>query len=315
MRTKSLIESSLLIALTVVLFLGSFYIPVLGIAISFFSPVPLVILSMRYGLRRGIGGSVAASLFVLLVGGPFQAFLFLFNSAAVAIAVGYLVGKGLKATEIIFYGTLVSLASKIAFFGVSALLMGINPFEVNLKVVQDAVKSSIGIYQKLGVSGEELSTLRKNLSELVRYLRIVLPAIIIVASAFDTFLTFVISGWVLKRVGERFPSLPPFSEWRFPRSVFWGLVAGVGFSILGGYLSNPYLAHAGANLQLVFGFLFIIQGLSVIDFLMKRFNLPRAVRGLLIVILFIQPILSRIVMLIGMLDLFIDFRRKGRGEM
>ncbi|MCD6364189.1 MAG: YybS family protein [Synergistetes bacterium] len=313
MRAKPLIETSLLIALTVVLFLGSFYIPLLGIAISFFSPVPLVVLSMRYGLRRGIGGSLIASFFILLIAGPFQAFLFLFNSAAVAIAVGYLVGKGFKASEVIFYGTLVSLGAKITFFGLSALLMGINPFEMNLKFMQDAVKSSIGIYEKLGVSGEELSTLKKNLGEMIGYLRIVFPAVIIVASAFDTFLTFIVSGWVLRKSGENFPSLPPLSEWRFPRSVFWGLVAGIGFSLVGGYLSNPYLAHAGANLQLVFGFLFIIQGLSVIDFLMKRFNFPRAIRALLIVIFFIQPILSRIAMFIGMFDILVDLRRRRRG--
>ena len=137
--------------------------------------------------------------------------------------------------------------------------------------------------------------------------------LIVVASAFDTFLTFIVSGWVLRKSGENFPSLPPFSEWRFPRSVFWGLVAGIGFSLVGGYLSNPYLAHAGANLQLVFGFLFIIQGLSVIDFLMKRFNFPRAIRALLIVIFFIQPILSRIAMFIGMFDILVDLRRRRRG--
>lgn len=311
MHAGPLIEGALLIALTVILFAGGVYIPLVGLILSLFSPVPLVVLSMRYGLKRGIGSSLIASFLILLVTGPFQAFLFLFNSAVIAIAVGYLVGRGFKAGEVVFYGALVSLLSKIIFFAISALIVGINPLELNLKLIQDALKSSMDLYERLGLLPKGSHPFNESLESFLSYLRVVFPAVIIVASAFDAFLTFVVSGWVLRRVDGYFPSLPPFSEWRLPRSIFWGIGVGVLLSVLGESFSNVYLSHAGANLQLVFGFLLLIQGASLIDHFMKRFKFNNAIRYVLIFLIFMQPLLSRVVMLIGMIDILIDFRRRG----
>lgn len=312
MRTKAIVEGALLIALTFILFLGSLYIPFFGIALALFSPVPLVILSMRYGLRRGVGSALIASFLILLIGGPFQAFVFIFNSAAVAIAIGFLVGRGFKASEVIFYGTLASLGAKVLFFILSALLIGINPLEFNLKMIQDAFKSSVEFYEKLGlISGDSYFSGPK-VETLVSYLRVIFPAIIILASALDAFLTFVVSGWVLRKLKEEFPQISSFSEWRFPRSVFWGMVLGLLFSIVGEQISNSYLTNAGANLQLVFGVLFMIQGASLIDYLMKRLGLKRFIRFVIVFLILTQPFLSKIALFLGMFDIIIDFRRRGR---
>lgn len=313
MRAKRTVEGALLIALTFVLFLGSLYIPLFGIFLALFSPVPLVILSMRYGLKRGVGGALIASFLILLVGGPFQAFVFIFNSAIVAIAIGFLVGRGFKSSETLFYGTLVSLGSKILFFALSALLLGINPMEVNLRMIQDAFKSSAEFYDRLGLLPNGSPFSGQNLEALLNYLRVIFPAIIILASALDAFLTFAVSGWVLRKLKEDFPLLPSFSEWRFPRSIFWGMAVGILLSMIGEQRTNPYLTEAGANLQLVFGTLFTIQGASFLDHLMKRFRLKRGLRIALIFLVFTQPFLSKVALFLGMFDLIIDLRRRRGG--
>ncbi|MCS7233018.1 MAG: YybS family protein [Synergistetes bacterium] len=313
MRTRAIVERALLITLTFIFFLGSLYIPVIGIALALFSPVPLVILSMRYGLKRGVGSALIASFLILLVGGPFQAFVFVFNSAVVAIAVGFLVGKKLKPSEVIFYGTLVSLGAKVVFFAISALAIGINPLELNFKMIQDAFKSSSEFYERLGLIPKDSYLSGSNLNAFLNYLRIIFPAIIILASALDAFITFTVSGWVLRKLKEEFPTLPSFSGWRFPRSIFWGMVTGVLFSIIGEQTSNSYLINAGANLQIVFGALFMIQGASLIDYFMKRFNLKRFIRVIIILFIFTQPFLSKVSLFLGMFDLILDFRRRRGG--
>lgn len=312
MRSKVIVESALLITLTFTFFLGSLYIPLIGVALALFSPVPLVVLSMRYGLKRGVGSAIIASFLVLLVGGPFQAFVFIFNSAVVAIAIGFLVGRGFRSGEVIFYGTLASLGGKVLFFVLSALLIGINPLELNLKMIQDAFKTSAEFYEKIGLLPKDSYFSGSNLEALLRYLRIIFPAIIILASALDAFLTFVVSGWVLRRLKQEFPYLSSFSEWRFPRSIFWGMVLGLLFSMIGEQVSNSYLTNAGANLQLVFGVLFMIQGASLIDYFLKKLNLKRFIRFIIVFLVFTQPFLSKIALFLGMFDLIIDFRRRGR---
>jgi uncharacterized protein YybS (DUF2232 family) len=50
--TRKLTDSALLMAVSMVLFLGAF-VPLLGILVAPFSPLPLCMLAMRYGPRHG----------------------------------------------------------------------------------------------------------------------------------------------------------------------------------------------------------------------------------------------------------------------
>ncbi|HOK20168.1 MAG TPA: DUF2232 domain-containing protein, partial [Thermosynergistes sp.] len=64
MRPRDLVEASLLVALSVVLFMASNYLPLLGMVISLFCPVPLVIMGLRASVRGAILGAAVASLLV-----------------------------------------------------------------------------------------------------------------------------------------------------------------------------------------------------------------------------------------------------------
>jgi uncharacterized protein YybS (DUF2232 family) len=60
--TRTMVETSLLVALSVVLFLASHFLPVIGIIISFFCPVPLVILGLKVPVQNASKQNRATSI-------------------------------------------------------------------------------------------------------------------------------------------------------------------------------------------------------------------------------------------------------------
>nr|HPJ47692.1 DUF2232 domain-containing protein [Synergistales bacterium] len=60
-RTRALVESSLLVALSAMLFLAGHFLPIVGMAFSLVCPAPLVVLGLRHSLGRAVLGVAVAT--------------------------------------------------------------------------------------------------------------------------------------------------------------------------------------------------------------------------------------------------------------
>ena len=140
------------------------------------------------------------------------------------------------------------------------------------------------------------------------------------AAALDCYLSYVVGSFVLKRIGnEPLPPLPPFSRWRFPKSVFGAFVVSILLSLIGSRDgSMDFALKAGVNLRLLVNFLFLFQGLSLIwFFLTERIagSFGRLLRTVVIILTVLVPILSTLAVMGGIGDMWLDFRgRLGRGD-
>jgi len=144
--TRSLVESSLLVGLAVILFLASHFLPVIGVAFSFLCPAPLVILGLRHDLGKSIVGLVAASILVMMILGPVGSIFFTLGFGFLGVGLGFLARKFEAAVDIMLYGILISLGSKLLLMVIASKLTGINPFSLEpaeIKTVIDRVFSSI----------------------------------------------------------------------------------------------------------------------------------------------------------------------------
>ncbi|MGB4096423.1 MAG: DUF2232 domain-containing protein, partial [Acetomicrobium sp.] len=84
--TRTMVETSLLVALSVVLFLASHFLPVIGIIISFFCPVPLVILGLKEPVQNAFTGAFVAFVLTTFVLGLLGGFFFLFGFALMGVS-------------------------------------------------------------------------------------------------------------------------------------------------------------------------------------------------------------------------------------
>jgi len=294
-NVRSTVEGAFFAALTVILYLASIYLPVLGVLVSFLCPLPVMFLVIRWDARLGILASCVASLLVFALAGLLQAVTCLLGFSLLGIAMGLTVKRGYDFPEIILINTLVSLLSKFALLGVALLATGKNPLTENLLLLEETVRKAPWVSQNLHGAGDFASLVK-----------LVMPALLIVASLFDTGCNFLLGRWIGKRIGITFPDVPPFSEWRLPRSVFWAFALGWVFVLFGG---TSLFGRIGVNVQVVTQLLFLLEGLSLVYYFLGKYIHSRAVRVAILVFLLLQPLFSFLLSWLGVFDVFFDFRK------
>jgi uncharacterized protein YybS (DUF2232 family) len=138
---------------------------------------------------------------------------------------------------------------------------------------------------------------------------LLLPALLVMASLFDTFVNFSAAKIVLNRLGSATTALPLFRNWLFPQHV----LLLYGLSLLALYFTGDntgaFYYKLLANFNVLLSLPLILQGLSVIWFYIYRKNYPGFLRGLSVAVLFLVNGAAVIVTLIGIFDYIFDFRK------
>ena len=310
--TRGLVESSLLVALAVALFMASHFLPVVGIAISLVCPAPLVVLGLRHSLGRACLGTLVATIIAGAFLGVTGALFFAFGFGFLGIGLGYLAGKCQSGSDSMLFGVLVSLASKLILMVIMVRLTGINPFSLDPETISATVDRVVEFYRSAGMPEATLKGLTDQFRATIAMLPHIFPALLVMAAAVDCFLSYVISGAVLKRIGDiRLPALPAFEEWRFPKSLFWALLISMGLQLFGSQAGRVLIA-AGINIRILVSMLFFFQGVSVVWFVMKNRGLGPVVRWVIVGLLALIPLLSQLVLVAGIVDMWYDLRKRFR---
>lgn len=318
--TRSLVESALLAGFAVVLFLAAHFLPFVGVAFSLLAPAPLVILGLRHDLKKAFLGLGVSTLLVASLLGPLSALFFVLGFGVLGVGLGFLAKRCEKGVEVLLYGILISLGSKLLLMVIAGKMTGINPFQLDGAEMQSMIDKIFQFYESTGMSKESLAAVRDQFAESIRLLPVIFPTILTMAAALDCYLSYTISSFVLKRVGGKpLPPLPPFSRWRFPKSVFSALVVSVLLTLFGSRGGEwNFALKAGTNLRFLVNFLFLFQGLSLVwYFFSERARVPfaRVFRTVAIIIVVLVPLFSTIAVMAGIGDMWLDFRKRlGRSD-
>ncbi len=310
--TRALVEASLLVSLAVVLFAASHYLPLVGLFVSLVCPAPLVVLGLRHDLKRALLGTFVATLLTAALLGVVTALFFLLGFGILGIGLGYLARRCKSGAEVMLYGLILSLVSKLALMAILLKITGVNPFGLDGASFKEAIDGVARFYGTVGLPMEAIEGMKGQFEAMAEALPRIFPALLVMASAMDCFLSYVISGAVVKRLGGlRLPPLPSFAQWRFPRSVFWALLASMALQLLGPSLGS-FAAEAGLNLRLIVSMLFFFQGLSVVWFFLTSRKMAAAFRFLAVFLLVFIPFLSQLVLVLGVVDIWYDLRNRRR---
>ena len=137
-RLAPLTESGILAALSVVLGLMAVYLPVVGVIAVMIWALPLVVLTVRHGLRYGVAAAVAATAVLSLFAGPPMAVRLFLAFAPTGLALGWAIRAELSGTRIFFSGLAASIAGKLLGFALIFFLMGIDPWQTQLDGMREA---------------------------------------------------------------------------------------------------------------------------------------------------------------------------------
>lgn len=299
MDAKKLTNSAMMIAIAVVITILGLYIPPLFLLL-FLIPVPIAIA----GIRGSNAYAIAASIVVFMVNMIFADIItasITLSFCFIGAFMGYLINKKRKAADTVFETILVSIFSLIAVLYIINMAFKINIIEEFLQMFKT---NSSEIMSLFGSSVDSL-TIKNAASMFEEMARLSLPASIIITIALFVAINYIVIAKVLKSQGVSIDMLPPFRDWRMPYITGWIFVTALIYQ----YFSNG-AEIVSTNIIILLSIGFTISGMALIKYYMTyKMKIKSALSSIVLVLLFVFPITSWLLTIIGVADTSINLRK------
>lgn len=313
--SKYIAEGAILSAVAAALGLLGIYIPPLSVLTSLVWLVPLIIVTMRWGLKRGAMAVMITGVLVGLLSTPVEAILLLVEYGALALVYGHSFRKMLPLKKTLFRGVVAAVVGSLLMILISMGILGIEPADISKQMAQ-ASQATVSLYESTGLldqfeaQGIDRATVIAMTEQVAKVMVTIIPSILVVMAIITAVISLLISRSVLAKLKIKVPDkLPPFRMWRLDFRFVYGFIFGLVLFLLGDYLNQSLVTALGTNLLVALGFVFLLQGLSVLVYMAKNFKMSTFLKimfGVLAVLYF--QVVFFLLIFIGLFDLFFDYR-------
>lgn len=309
-----MVEGGILSAIAILFALISVYIPFIGAFVNLIWPVPIILLGVRHGYKWSIMATVTAGLLIAILIHPMHAIAVAIGFGMTGIVLGYCFRKNWTPVVSVLLGSVASLCSKIIVLSISAAVLGINPLADHSEAMNKAVEQAIALYRNFGMKESDLEQVAEGMKGMLAMMKLILPAGFALASVVDTYLNFLVSRAVLRKMGHQIGTFPEFRRWNFTVYVLYAFILSVLLLYWGKSREIELLATAGLNLQVVSSILLMIQGMAVVFFHGQKREMPRLILWLFVFMVFTNNLIMQIIVFTGAFDIAFDFRRLKKGS-
>jgi len=298
-------------AITTALFLLVVLSPAVGFVFSLIAPLPLAFFHWRMGRAAGVAmfllsfGLLAA---VFRIGGFAESlpFFLVLGSAGLVIPEVLRRRLGIEMTVGLSVAVFLALIAG-ALLGYSQVLERSIP-EIVRGHVDDSIRYSIALYEEIGLPQEQIDQLRESAPEVAAW--IVHHGLALLVTGVTFFIWLNVLGLRLLCRG-RDPAFPDFGDlacWKMPDGVVWFVIA-AGVAMI---LPDETVQIAGLNVLIVVLFLYLLQGLAIVQFFFRQKSIPRYLRAMFYALIILYQYLLVFVSAIGLFDIWVDFRKMNR---
>ncbi|MEH7386155.1 YybS family protein [Bacillus sp. JJ1521] len=304
-NAKILTEGGMLLAIYSVLLLVALYVPLLGIVLLFFLPVPFILFTVRYRVKP----SLLFILIAFLLSGLFGSVIGILHTlmfGITGILLGELINRGRSGIEL-FLGSCLSYLFSIVLLYVTAIVV----LQIDvIDMIRESSRESFAMAESImrATGGDVNTEAIKQLEDSIDMMQYMIPSMFVLIAMFLAFVTVVAMKPVLVRLQVKMNPFPPFREITFPKSILWYYLLILLFSFV--ELDKGTFGYtAFLNLFFVLQMLMVIQGLSFIYYFCHQKRIPKAVP---IVLTILTPFLLYIIRILGIIDLGFQLRQRIR---
>ena len=309
-RIRPLAEGGILTAIAVVLALIGTYMPFIGVIASLFWPVPIALLGVRHGYKWSILATLIAAILIAVLVHPLQALTIAVGLGLAGIVFGHCFRTSDSPGKILAMGTIACAISNVAVLYTGALATGINPLGGDVEQFKSAIDSAVQVYQQLGMSSEQIASVKTFLDAMLTMMKIAFPALLLISSFFNAWINFWLIRKVLSRFGIVKRNLPRFAAWEVPRAFMWLMTLATIVAWYGEYAHIKLMLNTGVNLIMLGGVAMLVQGLAFIWYLCNKFNVNKLLRVIIIVFVFSNSFFSMNTVLAGIFDSVFEYRKQ-----
>lgn len=308
-RLRPMIEGGLLAAIAIIFAVISAYLPIIGPFVDLLWPVPIILLGVRHNYKWSILATVVAGLIISMLIHPIQAVQVVIGLGLIGIVFGYAFSMNFSPQKTILWGGVASLISKAALLGIAMLTTGINPFTMEGEVMAKTMEQMVEAYRVSGMSAEEFAKMQELLPTMIGIFKIIVPSIFVLAAIVSTFLNFYIAKIVLKKLGYSIADFPPFKNWIIPDYSLYFFLLSLVMIYWGRKEEFSMFYNSGLHLCVLSTAVLLLQGLSLFNYVVDKYNLSRMARGIILVLIMVNGFLVLMLVAFGALDTFLDYRR------
>lgn len=296
-------------ALSVVIILfATSLIPVFGPLLRILTPLPFLFYSCKLGLIQGIKISLI-TLFILGLLAKLTGYLHLLllgiQFGLLGLIISELFRRELSFGLTIFWGTTLMLIIGIAAMFIIGAPKGIGPIELVKSYFLENLKQTAVLYENTDLDQEKLLQIKQFIELLTKIVARIFPSLVIIWTGLIVWVNTLAGKALFKLKGITYPDFEPLDRWQAPELMVWALIV-AGFSL---FLKIESIKLLALNALIIMSVIYIFNGLSIMLFFLKKYNVPRWVRFGIYALIIIQQMSMFILALMGLFDQWIDFRK------
>ncbi|UYO35672.1 YybS family protein [Bacillus zhangzhouensis] len=306
-QTKALVEGAIIMSIFAVMMLFYLYVPLLFIIFLLAAPIPIILYTIRHGLKKGIAAGAIGIVISFLIGSING-----LMTAPILIAVG--LGMGVfysrrQPGNAIIIGALIYLFSFLISFVVSVQLFQIDIMNFAKESIEQMMPMVESVLKQSGASEKDITKQLKQFKEMQDTALSALPVTLLIAVTLTAFVNHWFVRPLLKRFVSDMPPLKKFKDMRLPKSMVWYYLLTLLLMLIqtekGSFL---WLVQTSAY-QILF-ILVLIQGFSFIFYYCHEKSISKAIPIYAVVLTVFFPPICVIVRIIGIADIGFDLREK-----
>jgi uncharacterized protein YybS (DUF2232 family) len=286
------------------LFIAGIALPVLSLPATLVFSFPSALLAAEYGVIVSLSSASLASLLLSLIVPRFYSLMYFFMFGLSGACMGFLAKSKPPCGDLLMMSSAMEFMGKLAGLLVFFLATGINILSPNASEVEKIILS-------LGLRLQEQSAVRAAANQII----LLIPYSMMFFSGLEAVICLSLLSYVhKKRTSDRIFALPPFGDWRFPRSILMTLVIGfICVKVSDGRDDLYLIRQIGVNLSELSRTLFVLQGLCCGYFFMARKGIPKLFSIMTVALMPFVPFLGDIFAIVGVADMGFGLRERFKG--
>jgi uncharacterized protein YybS (DUF2232 family) len=276
-------------------------------------PLPVFYYLMRAGYRKGSGmvaGALLLTTGMALILGTVPALLVPLVLAPLGYALAWTAQRGESPLRSGLEGVILLSTMLLLTWLVTGIFSQVSSYAALAEALDKGLLAARDLYRESAQTDPAaLREVEAVFSELRELLARILPSLILMFVIGTVWLNMVAGNWLLKKK-TGFAPWPPYRQWRLPDWLVWGVVLS-GTAILP---LPEMMRNAALNLMFILGLLYFFQGLAVTGSLLGRWSVPSPLQAVIYFLLFIQVYGVFILIVLGLLDVWLNLRKQGIQE-
>lgn len=307
-RNRWLVEASFMAAITFVLMMLT-TMPIFDLIGTFIVPVPITVLYLRHGKKAAWLCTIVSGILSALFLNPLWIIKAIILYGAMGVTLGYCIKKEISVAKTIGFLTIINgIGNIIEFILTFTFLSGISFTQFLQEIVDEFHQTANMLSGMSGGSASAQQVIELYKSVDINYIIMILPIVFIISIIIASFLNFIIARGILRRLGFKVKSLPPFSKWYLDNRIVAILIILFCLSFIMQSYNVAYSNSFVITMLCLLIFVFMIQSLAVVAYFLKnKLKLSNPIVVLVDFIIIISP-LSLYFIALGIADFIMDIR-------